>query len=136
MENNGKKIENGTEVLIFKYIPQLEYNQDMVHFIRGKIISSNISDGLIVNYVAVGEDGKIYFSNYGNLTSNCSFFMIEEDYIAYLKSKILSNEKIIVNLEDQNRKIKLMIDNVKNKNYIRNEYRDINVDNYKKIIKK
>ena len=60
-------IEKGTEVLIFKYMTGWK-EQDMEHFIKGKIIDSEISDNIsyfqkplyVINYKVLGEDGNTY----------------------------------------------------------------------------
>lgn len=118
MENN--LYENGTEVLIFNYIPEWKKEQDFYHFIRGKIIKSEISNDLsyhgsswnITNYTVLGEDGKEYFGNYKNPHLGDSFFLTEEDYVLFLKRKIAINEDKIQNIRNDNRKIYELINEI------------------------
>ena len=87
----------GDEVLIFKYIQEWGINQDYEHYIKGYIVKRKMSDDLsyhgstwnVINYIVIGEDGKEYFGNYKIPTLGNSFFMTQEDYIYYLKRKII-----------------------------------------------
>ena len=116
-----KALENGTKVLIFKYISGWGLNQDMEHYIRGTIIKSEISEDLsyhgspwnVINYTVLGEDGAEYFGNYGHHTLGCSFFMTEEDYICYLNRKIEINKEKILKIANENKKLEKIINNTK-----------------------
>lgn len=108
MEN--EIIENGTEILIFKYVPEKKINQDYEHFIRGKIIESEILSEVSYNtypwyvprYTLLGEDGIIYYGSYKYPSFGDSFFMTEEDYVLFLKNKVSLNNEKISRLEDAN----------------------------------
>ena len=118
-----KIIENGTEVLIFKYTSGCGLNQDMKHYIRGTIIKSVMSEDLsyhgspwnVINYTVLGEDEIEYFGNYGNHTLGNSFFMTEEDYICYLNRKIKHNKEKIIEIENENSELEELIKNTKTK---------------------
>ena len=116
-----KILENGTEVLILNYISGWGLNQDIEHYIRGIIVKSEISDDLsyhgspwnVIYYTVLGEDEKEYFGNYGHHTLGNSFFMTEDDYVAFLNRKISLNEERILEVEIENKKLKEMIKNTK-----------------------
>ena len=113
MLNDKEIYENGTEVLIFKYIPSWGVNQDTDNYKKGIIIKSEESHDLsyhgspwyVTNYTVLGEDGYKYFGNYKEPTLGNSFFMTKEDYISFLKRKINYNKEKIILLEDKNKKI-------------------------------
>ena len=114
-------LENGTEVLIFKYIPGLGLEQDMKQYIKGTIIKSEMSEDLsyhgspwyVTNYTVLGEDGMEYFGNYGNCVIGSSYFMTEEDYISYLIRKIELNNAIITEIENENEELEEIITNIR-----------------------
>ena len=116
-----KMLENGTEVLIFKYISGWGLNQDIKHYIRGTIIKSEMSKDLshhgspwnVINYTVLGEDEIEYFGNYGHHTLGSSFFMTEEDYVCYLNRKIELNNEKIIEIENENNELEELIKNVK-----------------------
>lgn len=118
-----KMLENGTEVLIFKYISGWGLNQDIKHYIRGTIIKSEMSKDLshhgspwnVINYTVLGEDEIEYFGNYGNHTLGDSFFMTDEDYICYLNRKIELNKEKIIEIENENSELEELIKNAKAK---------------------
>ena len=113
--------ENGTDVLIFNYVPYWKKEQNYDSYIRGKIIDSELSDDLsyhgsswqVVNYTVLGEDGNKYYGNYKDPVIGDSFFMTDEDYITFLKGKIKSNEDVMLKMYEDNKRIKEMIENVK-----------------------
>lgn len=113
----------GDEVLIFRYIREWGINQDDECFIRGHVIKSEMSDALsyhgsswyVMNYTVLGEDGKKYFGNYKEATIGNSFFMTQVDYIHYLERKIVVNQEKISKIDEENKKIQKMIENVQNK---------------------
>ncbi len=112
--------EKGTEVLIFKFVSGWK-EQDMGHFIKGKIIGSEISDNIsysqkplyVINYKVLGEDGHTYLGNMeGHVLGDC-FFMTREMYIEFLNKCIVSNEEKINDLVDKNNRIKNIIESMK-----------------------
>lgn len=122
MLSDKKIFENGTEVLIFK---DIKGRQDTENFIKGTILSSEISDNLsyqesslnVMNYKVLGEDGRIYV---GTMNQYDSFLMTKESYIDYLNNKIIDNHKVIKrknreirDLNQQNEEIKDLIEYVK-----------------------
>ena len=115
-----KGLNIGDELLIFKYIPEWGLHQDYEHFIRGKIIKSEISDDLSyhgspwykMNYTVLGEDGKQYFGNYKHPHLGNSFFMTKEDYIYFLKNKLKNNKEKILEITTENKKIQEMINSI------------------------
>lgn len=97
------------EVLIFNYIREWGPNQNIEDYIRGTIISSELSDDLslhgspynVVIYTVLGEDGNLYRGNYDLPLLGNSFFLTEMDYIRKLETKIgLCDKKI----EEENKK--------------------------------
>ena len=116
----NKELNIGEEVLIFRYIPEWGINQDFENYIIGNIVKSEMSADLsyhgspwcIMNYTVLGEDGKEYFGNYMTPNIGNSFFMTREDYIHYLKRKIASNQEKILKINEENKRIKEMIENV------------------------
>lgn len=128
-----KELNIGDEVLIFKYITEWGLHQDYEHFIKGIIVKSEISDDLSyhgspwykMNYTVLGEDGKKYFGNYKHPHLGNSFFMTKEDYIYYLKNKLINNKEKILEITTENKKIQEMI------NSIQMEDKHILLDDYK-----
>ena len=115
-----KVFEKGTEVLIFKYVSGWK-NQDMEHFIKGKIIDNEISDNIsyfqkplyVINYKVLGEDENTYLGNMGwHVLGDC-FFMTREMYIDFLYNCIITNEEKIKDILDKNNRIKSIIENMK-----------------------
>ncbi len=95
---SGKNIyENGSEVLIFK---DIKGRYDIDNFIKGTIISSEISNNLsnndsslnVIKYKVIDEEGRIYIDTIGEYDS---FIMTKESYIDYLNNKIRDNNKAI-----------------------------------------
>ena len=115
MRLNENAFKNGTEVLIFKYIPGWK-NQDLDHFIRGVVTERVPSEGLaspIMCYRVLGEDGKEYYGNIGfHILGEC-FFLTRGLYIEYLKSSIASDEVKIRELNFMNMKREQLIQEVK-----------------------
>ena len=115
-----KELNIGDEVLIFKYITEWGLHQDYEHFIKGIIVKSEISDDLSyhgspwykMNYTVLGEDGKKYFGNYKHPHLGNSFFMTKEDYIYYLKNKLINNKEKILEITTENKKIQEMINSI------------------------
>ena len=115
-----KELNIGDEVLIFKYITEWGLHQDYEHFIKGKVVKSEISDDLSyhgspwykMNYTVLGEDGKKYFGNYKHPHLGNSFFMTKEDYIYYLKNKLINNKEKILKITTENKKIQEMINSI------------------------
>lgn len=118
-----EELNIGDEVLIFRYIREWGINQDDEHYIRGSIVKSEMSDDLsyhgspwcVMNYTVLGEDGTVYFGNYKHPTLGNSFFMTQDDYIYYLERKITNNQKKILEINEENQKIRVMIENVQKK---------------------
>lgn len=112
-----KELNIGDEVLIFNYIPEWGIQQNYEQFIKGKVIKSEMSDNLsyhgsswhVKNYRVLGEDDKEYYGNYKHPHLGNSFFMTIEDYIYYLKSKIINNKEEILKLNIENRKYNSLI---------------------------
>lgn len=115
-----KELNIGDEVLVFKYITEWGLHQDYEHFIKGIIVKSEISDDLSyhgspwykMNYTVLGEDGKKYFGNYKHPHLGNSFFMTKEDYIYYLKNKLINNKEKILEITTENKKIQEMINSI------------------------
>ena len=115
-----KELEIGDEVFIFQYIHEWGINQNYEHFIKGKVIRKELSNDLsyhgspwyVENYTVLGEDGITYFGNYKHPTLGNSFFMTQEDYIHYLERKISNNQEKILVIDEENHKIRAMIENV------------------------
>ena len=111
-----KIFANGTEVLIFKYMEGWK-EQDTKHFIKGKIISSELSDDIsyhgspwcVINYNVLGEDGNEYFGNMGHHYLGGSFFMTREMYINHLNNKIANNKNKIKEINNENKQIITLI---------------------------
>lgn len=118
-----EELNIGDEVLIFRYIRGWGINQDYEHYTRGNVVKSEISDDLsyhgspwcVMNYTVLGEDGTLYFGNYKHPTLGNSFFMTQEDYIHYLERKIANNQEKILKIDEENQKIRAMIENVQKK---------------------
>ena len=112
------KLIDGTEVLIFKYIPEWGINQDITHFIRGKIITSDVASypfgNTIIEYIVLGEDNNEYFGNYKTPYGGNSFFLTEEDYIRCLENKINVNKDEQQKLEQENQELEKIISSLKN----------------------
>ena len=91
MLSDKKIYDNGTEVLIFKYIREWGIDQDYNHYKKGKIIKSEISEDLsyhgsswhVVKYTVLSEDGIEYYGNYGRPTIGNCFIMTRIDYMLY-----------------------------------------------------
>ena len=113
------RLIDGTEVLIFKYIPEWGINQDITHFIRGKIITSDVVSypfgNTIIEYIVLGEDNNEYFGNYKTPYGGNSFFLTEEDYIRCLENKINVNKDEQQKLEEQNHEYEQIINSLQNK---------------------
>ena len=118
----NNRIKNNTEVLIFNYIPEWGINQDITHFIRGKIINSEVSEynfgngTTLVNYTVLGEDNNEYYGNYNYHYVGNSFFLTEEDYIAFLQKRINLNKDEQLKLEQENQEYKKIISSLKSDN--------------------
>ena len=105
-----KVIPNGTEVLIFNYIPNWGPKQDEERFIRGVIKDSEIIDepdlhGSSWNvrfYCVLGEDGDTYHGTYDQGMIGSHYFRTIEDHIDHIKRKIKDNYNKINELNDQN----------------------------------
>ncbi len=116
----NNRIKNNTEVLIFNYIPEWGINQDITHFIRGKIINSEVSGynfgngTTLVNYTVLGEDNNKYYGNYNYHYVGNSFFLTEEDYIAFLQRKISFNKDEQQKLQQENQELEKIISSLKN----------------------
>ena len=129
-----KELNIGDEVLIFKYITEWGLHQDYEHFIKGIIVKSEISDDLSyhgspwykMNYTVLGEDGKKYFGNYKHPHLGNSFFMTKEDYIYYLKNKLINNKEKILEITTENKKIQEMINSIQmdDKHILLDEYKN------------
>ena len=86
----------GTEVLIFKHVREYGPNQDNIHYKKGIIQSSTLTENLSHHgspvykefYTVQGEDGCMYFGTYGEGTVGGSFFRTKEDQIQYLSNEI------------------------------------------------
>lgn len=132
-----KVLNIGDEVLIFRYICEWGINQDYECFIKGIVVKSEMSDDLsyhgspryVMNYYVLGEDGREYFGNYKKPTLGDSFFMTRWDYIDYLENEMAINYKEILEINEKNRKIQEMIENVQ----IKESKREINPLVKKKI---
>lgn len=113
------KLIDGTEVLIFKYIPEWGINQDITHFIRGKIITSDVVSypfgNTIIEYTVLDEDNNEYFGNYKTPYGGNSFFLTEEDYIRCLENKINVNKDEQQKLEEKNHEYEQIINSLQNK---------------------
>ena len=129
-----KELNIGDEVLIFKYITEWGLHQDYEHFIKGIIVKSEISDDLSyhgspwykMNYTVLGEDGKKYFGNYKHPHLGNSFFMTKEDYIYYLKNKLINNKEKILEITTENKKIQEIINSIQmeDKHNLLDEYKN------------
>ncbi len=112
-----KKIADGTEVLIFKYIRERGLQQDNFHFKRGIIQSSKLTEDLSTHgsiwqkhfYTVLGEDGQLYFGTYGSGSVGGSFFRTPHDHMAYLANLICRNDKKIEELEGETEKYQDMM---------------------------
>ena len=112
-----KKLEIGDEVLIFTYIPSWGPNQNYKRFLRGKVVSYELSDDIshhgsaqyVTIYTVIDEDGNKHYGNYYDPIIGDSFFMTKEDYINYLEKVIASNNNEIRDIKRKNRKIRKRI---------------------------
>ena len=112
----------GDEVLVFKYISEWGINQDYFNFKRGKVLEKELSKDLayhgsswnVLCYKVIGDDGRIYFGNYGRPIIHDSFFMVGEDYINYLNRMINKNLEKIQMIDKENKKIQNIIDSFDN----------------------
>ena len=92
-------LASGEEVLIFDFVPGWGINQDITHFKRGKVVSSEISEDVhyhgtcynVINYVVLGEDGNEYFGNLDNRFFGDHFFMTIDGYVNCLRNIIRTN---------------------------------------------
>ena len=96
-------VKNKTEVLVFKYAYGRGPNQDMIHYIKGKVVESKLSHDLSIHgschyeniYTVLGEDGTYYRGTYRTAWIGNYFILTISDYIKYLEQSIsLNNEKI------------------------------------------
>lgn len=105
-----KIIENGTEVLIFKYISQRGIRQNEDNYILGEVISSEKSHDLSYHgspyhvqiYQVIGEDGMLYRGSYDTGTIGNSYFRTKEDHIKKLYQRVEQNNQNIQKLATQN----------------------------------
>jgi hypothetical protein len=111
-----EKIENGTEVLIFKK-NSWENKCDEKNFVRGTIIGCELSHDLSQHgspwyeniYTVLGEDNNTYKGTYGSwFLGDCSI-RTPEDHIAYLKRLISLNYDKIAALNVENSEYRKMI---------------------------
>ena len=115
--NMEKKLPAGTEVLIFKYIREWGIDQDYIHFKKGVIQNSVLSEDLSTHgspyfknfYTVKGEDGLLYFGTYGEGTIGGSFFRTKEDHQAYLSGEIRSLQEKRASLDAQIDELREMI---------------------------
>ncbi len=111
------KLEIGDEVLIFRYIPSRGPNQNYRDYLKGKVVSSELSEDIsyhgsaqyVNNYTVVDEDGKKHYGNYYTPYLGDSFFMTKEDYIDYLEDILLSNNCKIQVIKVENTRIKTLL---------------------------
>ena len=97
-----KIISNGTEVLIFFESKNYSNNGVEKSFIKGVVISSEMSEDF---YTVKGENGNIYEANYLSSISQEFYIRTIEDYINYLNYKIEENHKKIINIEKENQEL-------------------------------
>lgn len=115
-----KVLENGTRVLIFKYVRGWSPNQDNEHYISGVIKSSKLSDDLSCHgspyyeqiYFVLGDDGEEYYGVYGRGLLGNAFFRTIEDHITYLETEISQNNNQIKKLENINNRYKEIINDL------------------------
>lgn len=108
-----KIISNGTEVLIFFESKNYSNNGVEKSFIKGVVISSEMSEDLSNHgspwyehiYTVKGENGNIYEANYLSSISQEFYIRTIEDYINYLNYKIEENHKKIINIEKENQEL-------------------------------
>lgn len=108
------------EVLIFNYIREWGPNQNIEDYIRGTIISSELSDDLslhgspynVVIYTVLGEDGNLYRGNYDLPLLGNSFFLTEMDYIRKLHTRISFCDKKIEEENKKKEKYQQLIDEI------------------------
>ena len=114
-----EKFENGTEVLIFEYIPGFK-DQDIKHFIRGVILEGEKSENValcgkpqyVINYIVLGEDGRKYFGNMKDHILGDYFFMTREMYYEYANARVMKNAEKIRTLNGENIEIRNIIMNL------------------------
>ena len=114
-------IKNGDEVLVFNYLSKSKNSENMKHYIKGKVLSSNLSHDLSVHgsahyeriYTVLGDDGKYYIGTYGMAWVGNYFILSIEGYISYLKCAISSNNKTIETIQRENDSYKEILNNLK-----------------------
>ena len=118
----SKILSVGDEVLVFRYVSTWGPKQDYEHYIKGTIISSELSDDLSyhgsswneMTYTVLGEDGYTYFGNYMYPILGSSFFLTGSDYTSYLENQISSNQREIETLENKNFKLNAILKSLQN----------------------
>lgn len=107
----------GTEVLIFKHVREWGPKQDNIHFKKGIIQNSFLTEDLATHgspvfknfYTVLGEDGCLYFGTYGEGTIGGSFFRTKEDHQAYLSNEIRILQEKRASIDNQIEKLREMI---------------------------
>ena len=111
------ELKIGDEVLIFTYIPSWGAKQDYKNYLKGKVVSFELSDDIsyhgsaqyVINYTVVDEDGKKHYGNYYTPHLGDSFFMTQKDYVDYLERVISNKNNEILDMRRINRRIRKRI---------------------------
>lgn len=107
-----ERLKNGEEVLIFRNVSDV-YLQKEIDFIKGIIISSEISKNLTGNkekpsftwvYTVIGEDEKKYTCCNGMIIYGNDFIRRPIDYLKDLRERYKNNLLEINRLKDINEK--------------------------------
>ena len=120
-----KIIPNGTEVLIFNYVPNWGPKQDEERFIRGIVEDSEIIEEETMHgtpwtkrfYRVLGEDNDIYYGTYDVASKGSHYIRTIEDHIKHIKNKITSNCEKINTLNNNNYDLLKLITTLNNQDF-------------------
>lgn len=115
----NRALAEGNEIFIFNKIYEGNIEND-AHVIKGIIKRQIYSPDLFVHaspncsatYEVLGEDGKMYYGNYGRSFVGDSFFLTKKDYIEYLYNEIVNNITKIKEIEMINTKINNILESI------------------------